>query len=207
MNDRHRLPIGFDPERLAADLARLERVGWIDHFVKQNYQGSWSVIPLRAPAGEEHPVRMIYSDPSCREFVDTPFLAECPYFSEVLGAIDAPIDAVRLMRLSAGSVIKEHTDHDLAYEHGMARLHVPVVTNPDVAFYLNRRRVVMREGECWYLRLSDPHSVVNGGTADRVHLVIDARTSPWLDAMLAAISGQLSADSQRDDDGRILLAG
>jgi hypothetical protein len=184
MNDRHLLPISFDPERLAADLARLERIEWIDHFVRQNYQGSWSVIPLRAPAGEEHPVRMIYSDPSCREFVDTPFLAECPYFRKVLAAIEAPLEAVRLMKLAPGSIIKEHTDHDLAFEHGMIRLHIPVKTNPGVEFYLNRRRVVMNEGECWYLRLSDPHAVTNGGEADRVHLVIDARPSPWLEAML-----------------------
>jgi hypothetical protein len=184
MNDRHLLPIRFDPERLAADLARLERIEWIDHFVKQNYQGSWSAIPLRAPAGEEHPVRMIYSDPSCREFADTPFLAACPYFREVLAAIEAPLEAVRLMKLAPGSIIKEHTDHDLAFEHGMIRLHIPVKTNPGVEFYLNRRRVVMNEGECWYLRLSDPHAVTNGGEADRVHLVIDARPSPWLEAML-----------------------
>ena len=201
MNDRHRLPIGFDPERLAADLARLERVGWIDHFVKQNYQGSWSVIPLRAPAGEEHPVRMIYSDPSCREFVDTPFLAECPYFSEVLGAIDAPIDAVRLMRLSAGSVIKEHTDLELSVEEGTARIHIAIVTNPNVEFYLNRSRIVLEPGSAWYLRLSDPHSVHNNGETARVHMVIDAVVNDWLRDLLvssarsevAAVAGGLHA--------------
>jgi hypothetical protein len=194
MNDRHLLPIRFDPERLAADLARLERIEWIDHFVKQNYQGSWSAIPLRAPAGEEHPVRMIYSDPSCREFADTPFLAACPYFREVLAAIEAPLEAVRLMKLAPGSIIREHTDHDLAFEHGMIRLHIPVKTNPGVEFHLNRRRVVMNEGECWYLRLSDPHAVTNGGEADRVHLVIDARPSPWLEAMLMGGGAEPAAD-------------
>lgn len=178
--DRLKLPFQFNPARLREDLSRLESIGWTDHFVKQNYEGSWSVIPLRAPAGETHIIRMIYPDPSCREFVDTAFLQECPYFQEVLAAVPLPLQAVRLMRLAAGSVIKEHRDHDLAYEYGAVRLHIPVITNPDVEFLLNGERVVMNPGECWYLRLSDPHAVANRGTTDRVHLVIDAEARPFL---------------------------
>ena len=60
------------------------------------------------------------------------------------------------------------------------RLHIPVITNPDVEFLLNGTSVVMNEGECWYLRLSDPHSVANRGRTARVHLVIDATVNPWL---------------------------
>lgn len=181
------LPLRFLPDRLHADLALAERSAWTDHFVTQNYEGAWSVIPLRAPAGETHPVRMIYPDPSCTEFVDTPLLAETGCFRDVLDSIRAPLAAVRLMRLGAGSVIKEHRDYDLDIEHGIARLHVPVATNPGVEFMLNGERVVMNEGECWYLRLSDPHSVANRGAADRVHLVIDATVNDWLlDAMSGA---------------------
>jgi len=36
---------------LARDLANLSAVEWIDHFVKQNYEGDWSVLPLRCSAG------------------------------------------------------------------------------------------------------------------------------------------------------------
>lgn len=60
------------------------------------------------------------------------------------------------------------------------RLHIPVVTNPAVDFRLNGVRCVMAAGTCWYLRLSDPHSVSNRGPADRVHLVIDAAVNGWL---------------------------
>lgn len=158
----------------------MDQTDWIDHFVKQNYEGDWSVIPLRGPAGATHPVMMIYSDPTCEDFADTPFLSACSYFQEVLASFQCPLNTVRLMRLSAGSVIKEHTDHDLSFEEGKARLHIPVITSPDVEFILNGERVVMMEGECWYLRLSDPHSVTNRGHADRVHIVVDAMINPWL---------------------------
>ncbi len=178
--DRLRLPFCFDAELLARDLQRLSTVDWIQHFVQQNYEGDWSVIPLRGKAGATHPIMMIYSDPTCREFADTPMLAACPYYREVVATLKAPLQAVRLMRLTAGSVIKEHSDYDLSFEDGMVRLHIPVVTNLDVEFSLNRQRVVLEAGSCWYLRLADPHSVANNGATDRVHMVIDVEVNDWI---------------------------
>lgn len=187
--DRIKLPFAFDPDRLRADLDAVDR-DWIDHLVKQNYEGNWSVLPLRHTAGATHPVMMIYSDPSATEFVDGPLLAQTPYFRDVLAAFHCPLTVVRLMLLAPGSVIKPHYDHDLAAEHGMARLHIPITTNPDVEFLLNGTPVTMAPGEVWYLRLMDTHSVVNRGTTDRVHLVIDAVVDDWLGDVLAASAGQ-----------------
>lgn len=186
--DRLRLPLDFAPERLAADMAALSG-GWIEHFVRQNYDGDWSVSALRGPAGATHPVRMIYPDPGCREFADTPALAGAPYFREVLSAFACPLQAVRLMRLTPGSVIKEHRDHELSFEEGTVRIHIPVTTNPEVDFRLNGARCVMPAGSSWYLRLSDPHSVANRGPADRVHMVIDATVNGWVEALLARAAG------------------
>ncbi|MEI9927474.1 MAG: aspartyl/asparaginyl beta-hydroxylase domain-containing protein [Sphingomonas sp.] len=183
--DRVRLAMAFDQARLAADLARLDGTPWIAHFVQQNYEGDWSALPLRAQAGATHPIRMIYSEPGATDFVDTPLLARTPYFRAVLAAFACPLSCVRLMRLTPGSVIKEHRDDDLAAELGWARLHVPVVTNPDVEFLLNGMPVPMAAGEAWYVRLADRHSVANRGASDRVHLVIDARVNDWLAARLA----------------------
>ncbi|NIP98851.1 MAG: aspartyl/asparaginyl beta-hydroxylase domain-containing protein, partial [Akkermansiaceae bacterium] len=160
------------------DLERLEEVDWIGHFVTQNYEGDWDILPLRGPKGAEHPVMMAYSDPTCHRFEDTPFLRECGYFREVLGSFPFEFHAVRLMALSPGSRIKEHRDHDLGVEDGAIRLHIPIRTSEKVEFLLNGSRVHMREGECWYLRLSDPHSVYNGSEVRRVHLVADAPVTP-----------------------------
>lgn len=183
--DRLCLPFRFDPALLARDLGNLSSAAWVRHYVRQNYEGDWSIIPLRAPAGETHPVRMIGADPACQNFVDTPLLDACPYFREVIATFRAPLRAVRLMRLTAGSVIKEHEDVDLSFEDGMVRLHIPVVTNADVDFRLNGVRVNLEAGTCWYLRLSDPHSVANHGTEDRVHLVVDAFVNDWVGRVFA----------------------
>lgn len=182
--DRIRLPFAFDPAHLAADVAQLGPDDWTSHFVTQNYDGDWSAIGLRAPASACHPIQMIYSDPSTRECVDTPFLARMPNIRGVLAHFACPLGAVRLMRLATGSRIKEHRDNDLDATNGTARLHIPVLTNAAVTFRLNGAPVPMAAGETWYLRLSDPHSVVNAGTSDRVHLVIDAIVDDWLQSLL-----------------------
>src|SRR2546430_710000 len=178
--DRLRLPFRFDPALLARDLANLSSAAWVHHYVKQNYDGDWSIIALRAPAGETHPLRMINSDPAARNFVDTPLLDASPYFREVLATFEAPLRTARLMRLTPGSVIKEHHDAALSFEDGTVRLHIPVVTNDAVDFRLNGVRVALEAGSCWYLRLSEPHSVANRGTEDRVHLVVDAFVNDWI---------------------------
>jgi mannose-6-phosphate isomerase-like protein (cupin superfamily) len=180
---------------MQADLRRIADGAWVEHFVRQNYEGDWTVLPLRAPASARHPVQMIYSDPSCDTYVDTPLLEACPAIAAALAVFECPLESVRLMRLGAGSIVKTHNDHDLDVEHGRARLHVPIETNPGVDFRLNGEQVVLGEGECWYLRLSDPHSVANRGARDRIHLVIDAIVSPWLREQLelADASSQLPA--------------
>ena len=194
--DRLRLPLQFQPDALLRDLRRLSDRAWIAHFVTQNYEGDWSALPLRSAAGAIHPIMTIYADSTATTFVDTPLLDACPYFREVIGAFACEVQSVRLMRLTPGSIIKAHRDHDLAAEDGRARVHIPVVTNPGVRFRLNDTPVPMQPGEAWYLRLSDLHSVTNQGDADRVHLVIDIIVNGWFSDLLElAISGVVAAPS------------
>ncbi|HWD25909.1 MAG TPA: aspartyl/asparaginyl beta-hydroxylase domain-containing protein [Rhizomicrobium sp.] len=182
--DRVKLPFAFDAAALAHDLEGLAGDAWTAHFVKQNYDGDWSVLPLRGPASAKHPIQAIYSDPSTTDFADTALMARCPNIAAALTAFRCALHAVRLMRLTPGSVIKEHSDLDLDADEGMARLHVPVTTNPGVVFEVNRVPIAMAPGSVWYLRLADPHRVANNGATDRVHLVIDAVVDDWLRGML-----------------------
>lgn len=184
--DRVKLPVRFDPALLARDLAALSGDDWIDHFLTDRYDGDWDVIPLRGPRSAIHPVMMIATTPGQKDFVDAPALARCPYFREVIGSFGAEVRAARLLRLTPGSTIKEHTDHEYTDDDGTLRLHIPVVTNPDVVFLLNGTRVAMEAGTAWVLRLNDPHSVANNGQADRVHLIVDLVMNAGLERYLLA---------------------
>src|SRR5262249_18049726 len=117
---------------------------------------------------------------------DTPVLGRCTYFQEVLRSFECPLSSVRLLRLGAGARIREHTDLNLGYEDEEIRMHIPVATNPQAEFFLKGERVLMNSGECWYLNFNLPHRLYNGGTTDRVHLVIDCRVDEWVRALFAS---------------------
>lgn len=183
--DRLLLPLTFDAALLQRDLERLDDAQWIKHVARDNYEGEWSIVPLRAAVDAKHPLRMIYADMAAEDFADTPMLAPCSYFREVIAAFRCPVRSVRLMRLAPGSIIKEHSDVSLSFEEGFARLHIPVATNDGVEFFVNGTPVVLAPGSLWYLRLSNPHRAANRGATDPVHLVLDAKRNAWLEALFA----------------------
>jgi hypothetical protein len=172
-----RFPLHFDPGKLQMDLARIDPAEWIPHFNKSYYEGDWSAVPLRSIGGSSG---QIYPDPAARNYQPTAILERCPYFQEVLARFCCDLLSVRLLRLQAGSRIREHTDLNMGFEDGEIRLHIPVQTNPSVEFYLNRQRIVLDAGECWYVNTSLPHRVVNRSAEDRIHLVMDCVVNEWM---------------------------
>jgi hypothetical protein len=179
-----KFPFFFDPERLKADVAQFPADAWVPHFNKPYYEGEWSGIALRSVGGMDG---RLYPDPTAQTaYADTPTLEHCSYVQEVLATFACPLEAVRFLKLRAGSHIREHRDYNLGYEDGEIRVHVPVVTNDAVAFYLNRERIMMNEGECWYVNTNLPHHVVNNSATDRIHLVIDCVVNDWVHNLFAA---------------------
>jgi hypothetical protein len=177
-----KLSFQFDARHLQSDLSQLTAPDFVPHFNTQYYEGAWNVAPLRSVGGA---AKHIYPDPTKHDsFADTPHLARCPYVQKVLSTFECPKLAVRFLRLAPGSLIKEHKDFNLGFEDGEIRLHIPVVTNPEVEFVLEGKRIVMNEGECWYLNFNLPHRVANRGTTDRIHLVIDCVLNDWLRELL-----------------------
>ncbi len=177
----YQLPFTFDASQMQKEVLQFTETEWIDHFNTGYYSGNWSAIPLRSVNGD--PAR-IFPDPTGNGvYMDTPNLHRCTYITSILNTLLCDKIDVRLMRLKAGSVIKRHRDYDLEIEDGEIRLHVPVFTNPDLEFYLNDERVVLNEGECWYLNFNLFHSVNNKGTTDRIHLVIDCKVNDWIRAL------------------------
>jgi len=106
---------------------------------------------------------------------------------------------VRLLKLSAGSVIKEHTDAELCFESGLARFHIPIITNDAVEFYLQGEGMHLKEGECWYCNFNLPHSLANKGGKDRIHLVIDTVVNDWTKELF---SSDAVNKKEKDDPGQ-----
>jgi len=179
-----RLSPKLDVAPLLAEALALDAGDWVAHFNSGYHDGGWYGAALRSPGGDA--ARLYSGGAPTDAFADTPLLSRCPAIAAALEHVHAPLRAVRLLRLAPGCVIREHRDDDLRFDHGQARLHVPIATDDAVEFYVDGARVGMRAGECWYLDLSRPHRVQNRGARDRIHLVIDCEVSEWLEREVAS---------------------
>lgn len=177
---RHiKFPLRFDVQKLQADVRKLLQNDWIAHYNQNDYEGNWNSLSLFSSDGKS---ATIYAMPSAG-LIPTEILADCPYFQQILDGLLFTKTAARLLKLEVGAEIKPHTDNCLGYEDGTFRLHIPVITNPDVHFILDNERLVMGEGECWYINANFTHSVANKGEQDRIHLVIDGERNAWTDRL------------------------
>jgi Aspartyl/Asparaginyl beta-hydroxylase len=157
-----RLPMRFDVAALTAELAALPLEAWVPH-------------PDKIPGNEA--VRLITPDGGATEGVSgnmaaTPYLRASPYMAQVLAAIGGTWGRARLMKLAPGTIVPPHVDTNF-YWRRHVRLHVPIITTPEVLFTCNDQTVHMAAGECWMFDTFSMHHVINNGPAPRVHLVMD----------------------------------
>ena len=183
-SDRIRLPLNFDVDRMRSEIEAMQ----LGDFIYYN------VMPLRAPAHmvdpsvAPPPAAEDYADGSWTDWLDTPALKSANYLSDVIAGFreHTRVTLVRLLRLEAGAVVKEHTDPTLGLEqeNSVIRLTIPILSGEQVEFYLNDTPVPMQPGECWYLRLSDLHRIVNAGTTERINMSIDMIPNEWMRSLL-----------------------
>ncbi|WP_447765340.1 aspartyl/asparaginyl beta-hydroxylase domain-containing protein [Sphingopyxis panaciterrae] len=149
-------------ETLAAEVMALPAAAWLPH--PGRLPGN-NAVPLITPAGQ---VSNGFSGP----MAPTDALRECPYIMEILADLGAVWGRSRLMGLAPGAVVPEHVDVGY-YWRTHIRIHIPVITNPGVAFSCDRETVHMAPGECWLFDSFCLHNVRNDGDQKRIHLVLD----------------------------------
>jgi hypothetical protein len=171
-----------------------------NHYSNYNKKKSWSAISLRGYSDDilriEKPVEMSkkWQDEHADEdhsLRDTFLREKFPEVDSLLKPFgEVEIHRIRFMKLSpGGGELTRHTDQvdpDSGGSIGkLARLHFPLLTNDAVEFMVwepsgNKKVVNMKPSEMWFLDTRKPHMVVNGGTTDRLHLVIDVKTNAKL---------------------------
>lgn len=101
------------------------------------------------------------------------------------------------MRLAAGGAIKRHVDAFETLYDGQVRLHIPVITSPQIRFFVAGLRVNMQAGEVWYLNVLRRHWVQNPSDIDRIHLVVDCVVNDRLRDMIENIATKLGLVGER----------
>ena len=174
------LPLKTDLDGLLADLSLALGSDWRPHYNTKDYHGGWDSIALRSQDGAN---TTLVAHPD-RPYFDTPLLRECLHFKALLDALECEKECVRLLRQAPGGEIKTHRDQGLGYADGVFRIHIPLISNAEVAFVVAGERLPMQAGECWFADFSQPHSVSNPGATDRIHIVIDCIRNAWTDAWM-----------------------
>lgn len=172
-----KLPIRFCADTLAHEVRALPAAAWVPH--PQKLDGNIAV-QLVSPGGA--PI-----DDWAGPMAPTENLRRCPYIMEVMAELDATWGRSRLMGLEAGADVPPHVDVHY-YWRTHLRIHIPVITNPQVRFTCEGETVHMKAGECWLLDSFHPHTVQNLGEDLRIHLVLDTVGSgPLWDMIDAAL--------------------
>jgi hypothetical protein len=195
-----KLPFHFSEEKLLDDLAICKNYNFTSHFNKNDYSGDWTSISLRSENGE---MNNIFALPQTeKKYRDTELLQKCTYFRAIIDSFECEKESIRLLNLKPGSVIKEHTDYNLGYEDGIFRIHIPIITNEAVRFFINHEEVKMLPEECWYGNFNLPHSVRNEGKTDRIHLVMDCLRNDWSDKLFAENNYNFEAENVQPEYSR-----
>jgi hypothetical protein len=88
------------------------------------------------------------------------------------GYARAEFPRVMLARMAPGGVIKPHRDANPAakWPH---KVHVPLLTNDRVTFYVDGTGYHFAEGEAVEVNNMGVHAVQNAGDTDRIHLIFE----------------------------------
>ncbi len=157
-----KLPYLFDVERLQYELAQFSESDWIPH--PNHLTGNMSIPLISAGGG--------VNDDMCGQMMMTECLKKSPYLQQVMSTFNQVFGRSRLMRLEPSCVVPPHVDIHYHW-FNRVRIHIPIVTNPQVIFHCADKKVHMAEGESWLFDAWKMHQVTNDSKETRVHLVLD----------------------------------
>ena len=158
----YRFPFRFDVQRLVQEVSAFPPEAWLRH--PSDLKGN-SFLPLTATRGDAF-------DDFDPPILPTRWLDQSPYLRQVLAQFRTLIGRTRLMRLEPGDGVPLHVDNQ-QYWRRHTRVHVPIVTHPDVQFHCDDRVVHMAAGEAWTFDNRRLHKVVNETPVRRIHLTMD----------------------------------
>lgn len=169
-------------------------LNFTNHYSNYNKDDAWSAISLRGFSEDiqmvEKPSAMTGKHKANYEgktytlqntWLYKEFATE---LETIISCLNNPeVERIRFMKLTpGGGELTRHSDQvdkDIGTADGeIMRFHIPIITNPNVEFSVwnwegQKQTENMKQGSLWCLDLRKPHTVINNGDSDRIHLVID----------------------------------
>lgn len=178
----YRLPVRVDVARLRAEVDALPGDAWAAH--PNDIPGNSSLRLVSAGGTDNDSVQ--------GAMLPTPHLRRSPYLRQILASFGVVWSRSRLMRLAPGSHVPEHADINYHW-FNRVRMHIPVVTRPEVKFHCGDQVVHMAAGEVWLFDNWRRHHVENPTTDERIHFVADTSGSAAFWQLVAQSEAQRMA--------------
>lgn len=115
------------------------------------------------------------------ENVDQPVFKMLPEARPLIFGLMASVQGERLGRvlinkLRPGGCVYPHRDTE-AHAKYWDRHHIVLQSSPGVSFRAGTESVYMAPGDVWWFDNSEEHEVINNSADDRIHMIVDIRTS------------------------------
>ena len=171
----------IDPERVRAEYEAVIAAAPLYDQNKYRNEG-WKGIALYSGSGKNNDLRVNYDPHPTR----TPMGELCPYIcNEVLPQFKSRWYRAGFYKLESGKTIGEHRDLvQSTFHRTMVRIHIPVITDPDVIMMVERQPYHFPVGTAWYFDATARHAVQNNSDIDRIHIMADFEYGPELEEFL-----------------------
>jgi len=183
-----RLSGGLDVTRLLLAIQRRPDLWKEDTYLRDYPQGPFAAIesimlrfPVKSVHETEEALQQHLATYDQHENVDYPAYKLLPEARPLVMDLMTYVGGERLGRvminkIAPGGVIYPHRDTPAHAEY-YDRFHIVLQSKPGVVFRAGDEQVYMAPGEVWWFDNSEEHEVINNSAEDRIHMVIDIRTS------------------------------
>ena len=188
MKNFMRLSAGVDITPLLLAIKRRPGLWEEDTYLRDYPQGPFKQIesimlrfPVKSVVETEAELKNALSKYDQHENVDYPaykLLPEAkPLVMNLFGyAAGERLGRVMINKIAPGGVIFPHVDTPVHTDY-YSRFHIVLQSQPGVLFRAGNEQVYMATGEVWWFDNSQEHEVINNSADDRIHMIVDIRTS------------------------------
>ncbi len=192
MDNFHRINAGLDTQPLLLAIKRRPELWNEDTYLRDYPQGPFGEIhtvmlrfPVKRVLEQEAEVRAVAE--GAHPTIDRHESVDCPAYKLlpearpiVMGLMHyvggERLGRVMINRIRPGGRIYPHADTP-AHADYYSRFHVVLQSQPGVDFRCGDEHVYMAMGETWWFNNKLEHEVLNNSADDRIHMIVDIRTS------------------------------
>lgn len=188
MNNFQKIAVGIDTVPLLLAIKRRPDLWKEDTYLRDYPQGPFAQIesimlrfPVKSVHETEEELAKHVSAYDQHESIDYPayaLLTEArPLVMNLMHYVGGErLGRVMINKIAPGGVIYPHRDTPAHAEY-YSRFHIVLQSQPGVVFRAGTEQVYMAQGEIWYFDNSEEHEVLNNSADDRIHMIVDIRTS------------------------------